>query len=200
MVPKSDFLIPGETVVLCTHRHFLTLAGAVFVNLVALAVLLWIAHALGQYRLLWLLILPLIYLLWRVLLRARKLYIITNLRVVRHEGVLAVSSLDASLDKINNVFYEQSIAGRILGYGNVGLETASEKGTIIFHLIPDPQGFKNCVLKQRERYRPFQVGERDQPDPLSVPKLLEELASLRDRNIITTEEFEEKKKKLLSNL
>ncbi len=200
MVPKSDFLIPGETVVLCTHRHFLTLAGAVFVNLVALAVLFWIAHALGQYRLLWLLILPLMYLLWRVLLRARKLYIITNLRVVRHEGVLAVSSLDASLDKINNVFYEQSIAGRILGYGNVGLETASEKGTIIFHLIPDPQGFKNCVLKQRERDRPFQVGERDQPDPLSVPKLLEELASLRDRKIITTEEFDEKKKKLLGSL
>ncbi len=200
MVPKSDFLIPGETVILCTHRHFLTLAGAISVSVVALAVLFWIAYALGQYQFLWLLILPLIYLLWRVLLRACKLYIITNLRVVRHEGVLAVSSLDASLDKINNVFYEQSIAGRILGYGNVGLETASEKGTIIFHLIPDPQGFKNCVLKQRERYRPSQAGETGQPDSLSVPKLLEELASLRDRNIITTEEFDEKKKKLLGSL
>jgi uncharacterized membrane protein YdbT with pleckstrin-like domain len=147
-----------------------------------------------------LLIPALAYLLWRILLRARKLYMITNLRVIRHEGLIAISSLDASLDKINNVFYEQSVAGRILGYGNVGLETASEKGTIVFHLIPDPQGFKNCVLRQRERYKPSRADERTQPDPLSIPKLLEELAYLRDRNIITAEEFQEKKKKLLGGL
>lgn len=200
MAPKSDYLIPGEAVVLCTHRHILTLAGAVFVNIVALAVLFWAAYAFGEYRPFWLLILPLAYLLWRILLRARKLYMITNLRVIRQEGLIGVSSLDASLDKINNVFNEQGIAGRILGYGNVGLETASEKGTIVFHLIPDPQGFKNCVLKQRELYRRFRADDRSQPDPLSIPRLLEDLASLRDRNIITAEEFQEKKKKLLGSL
>jgi len=70
----------------------------------------------------------------------------------------------------------------------------------VFHLIPDPQGFKNCVLRQRERYRPSRADERTQPDPLSIPRLLEELASLRDRNIITAEEFQQKKKKLLGGL
>ena len=200
MTPTSDYLIPGETVVLCTHRHVLTLAGAIIINIAALVLLSWISYALGEYRFLWLLIVPLVFLLWRILLRARKLYIITNLRVIRQEGLIAISSLDASLDKINNVFYEQSVAGRILGYGNVGLETASEKGTIVFHLIPDPQGFKNCVLRQRERYRPSRADERTQPDPLSIPRLLEELASLRDRNIITAEEFQQKKKKLLGGL
>jgi len=200
MTPTSDYLIPGETVVLCTHRHVLTLAGVIFINIAALVLLSWISYAFGEYRLLWLLIVPLVFLLWGILLRARKLYIITNLRVIRQEGLIAISSLDASLDKINNVFYEQSVAGRILGYGNVGLETASEKGTIVFHLIPDPQGFKNCVLRQRERYRPSRADERTQPDPLSIPKLLEELASLRDRNIITAEEFQQKKKKLLGGL
>jgi len=200
MTLTSDYLIPGETVVLCTHRHVLTLAGAIFINIAALVLLSWISYAFGEYRLLWLLIVPLVFLLWGILLRARKLYIITNLRVIRQEGLIAISSLDASLDKINNVFYEQSVAGRILGYGNVGLETASEKGTIVFHLIPDPQGFKNCVLRQRERYRPSRADERTQPDPLSIPKLLEELASLRDRNIITAEEFQQKKEKLLGGL
>jgi uncharacterized membrane protein YdbT with pleckstrin-like domain len=200
MTPTSDYLIPGETVVLCTHRHVLTLAGAIIINIAALVLLSWISYALGEYRLLWLLIVPLVFLLWRILLRARKLYIITNLRVIRQEGLIAISSLDASLDKINNVFYEQSVAGRILGYGNVGLETASEKGTIVFHIIPDPQGFKNCVLMQRERCRPSRADERTQPDPLSIPKLLEELASLRDRNIITAEEFQQKKKQLLGGL
>lgn len=200
MTPTSDYLIPGETVVLCTHRHVLTLAGAIIINIAALVLLSWISYALGEYRLLWLLIVPLVFLLWRILLRARKLYIITNLRVIRQEGLIAISSLDASLDKINNVFYEQSVAGRILGYGNVGLETASEKGTIVFHIIPDPQGFKNCVLMQRERYSPSRADERTQPDPLSIPKLLEELASLRDRNIITAEEFQQKKKQLLGGL
>ncbi len=200
MTPKSDYLIPGEALVLCTHRHVLTLMGAILVNIAALVLLSWAAYAFAEFRLYWLLILPLMYLAWKILLRARKLYMITNLRVIRQEGLIAVSSLDASLDKINNVFHEQSVAGRILRYGNVGLETASEKGTIVFHLIPDPQGFKNCVLKQRESYRPARAEERTQPDPRSIPKLLEELASLRDRNIITTEEFEEKKKKLLGGL
>jgi uncharacterized membrane protein YdbT with pleckstrin-like domain len=200
MAPKSDYLIPGEAVVLCTHRHLLTLAGPVLFNLAALLLLSWAAYAFGEYRLLWLLIPPLVYLLWRILIRTRKLYMITNLRVIRHEGLIAVSALDASLDKINNVFYEQSLAGRILGYGNVGLETASEKGTIVFHLIPDPQGFKNSVLKQRELYKPLHAGERNQAVPLGIPRLLEDLASLRDRNIITEEEFQEKKKKLLGSL
>jgi len=200
MTPKSDCLIPGEVVALCTHRHVLTLAGPITFNVAALVLLSWIAYAFGEYRILWLLILPLVYLLWKILLRARKLYMITNLRVIRQEGLIAVSSLDASLDKINNVFYEQSLVGRILGYGNVGLETASEKGTIVFHLIPEPRGFKNCVLKQRELYRPLPAGAGSQADALGIPKLLEELASLRDRNIITAEEFQEKKKKLLGNL
>ena len=200
MFPTSDYLIPGENVVLCTHRHFLTLAGSIILNIASLVLLSWIAHAFGEYRVLWLLIAPLLYLLWKILLRARKLYMITNLRVVRHEGLIAVSSLDASLDKINNVFYEQSLWGRIFRYGNVGLETASEKGTIVFHFIPDPQGFKNSVLRQRELYTPLSAVARSQADPLSIPRLLEELASLRDRNIITAEEFQEKKKKLLGSL
>jgi hypothetical protein len=200
MAPRSEYLIPGEAVVLCTHRHILTLAGPILFNLAAVVLLSWIAYAFGEYRLLWLLIVPLVYLFWRVLLRARKLYMITNLRVIRHEGLIAVSALDASLDKINNVFYEQSLAGRILGYGNVGLETASEKGTIVFHFIPDPQGFKNNVLKQRELYRAFQAGDKGRTDPLSIPRLLEDLASLRDRNIITEAEFQDKKKKLLGSL
>jgi hypothetical protein len=200
MSPKSDYLIPGETVVLCTHRHSLTLAGAGLLTLLSLALLFWIAHVSGEYRILWLLIAPLVYLAWKVLQRARKLYMVTNLRVIRHEGVIAVSSLDASLEKINNVSYEQSLAGRIFRYGNVGLETASEKGTIVFHLIPDPQRFKNCVLRQRELYTPLATGTRNPADPLNIPSLLEALASLRDRNIITAEEFDEKKKKLLDSI
>ncbi len=200
MTPKSDYLIPGEAVVLCTHRHILTLAGPVALNVAALVLLSGIAYASGEYRTLWLLVAPVVYLLWKILLRARKLYIITSMRVIRHEGLIAVASLDASLDKINNVYYEQSVAGRLLGYGNVGLETASEKGTIVFHLIPDPQGFKNRVLNQRELYKPLAAGKMAQADPLNVPRLLEELASLRDRNIITAEEFQEEKKKLLGSL
>jgi hypothetical protein len=200
MSPKSDYLIPGETVVLCTHRHLLTLAGAFLLTLLSLALLFWIAYISGEYRVLWVSIAPLVYFAWKVLQRTRKLYMVTNLRVIRHEGVIAVSSLDASLEKINNVSYEQSLAGRIFRYGNVGLETASEKGTIVFHLIPDPQGFKNCVLRQRELYTPLATGTGNPADPLNIPSLLEALASLRDRNIITAEEFEEKKKKLLGGI
>jgi hypothetical protein len=87
----------------------------------------------------------------------------------------------------------------LLGYGDVGLETASEQGTTTFAFLSNPLSFKNHIVRQRELYRAdsAETGIIAQP---SVPQLLEELASLRDRNIITESEFQEKKKALLKKI
>jgi hypothetical protein len=49
-------------------------------------------------------------------------------------------------------------------------------------------------VRQRELYR-AELGSA--PAPPGIPRLIEELDSLRSRNIITAEEFEEKKRALL---
>ena len=66
--------------------------------------------------------------------------------------------------------------------------------------VPNPRRFKNTVLQQRELYRTL-VSDKGEPESrMNIPKLLEDLASLRDRNVITVAEFEEKKNRLLDRL
>jgi hypothetical protein len=87
----------------------------------------------------------------------------------------------------------------LLKYGQVGLETASEQGTTVFDYLTRPLDFKNAIVHQRELYRgpggPANAGS--QP---SIPQLIQELASLRERNVITADEFEAKKRSLLDKL
>jgi uncharacterized membrane protein YdbT with pleckstrin-like domain len=192
-------LLPEEKLITVAHQHLLVLARPILLNVLALIVLAGIAVFTLQYWILLLLILPLGFLLWRVLLRQRREYIITDRRVVKLDGVFAVTSFDASLDKVNNVFHKQSVWGRVFKYGDVGLETASEQGTTIFQCIPDPVGFKNHIVRQREAYKTG--GRQPAPEtPQDIPKMLENLALLRDRNIISAAEFEEKKKSLLNRM
>jgi len=194
----NDQLLPGERLVLLVRPHPLVLLRMILLNIAAAALLLWLGYALDEYWLLLFYLVPLGFLIWEILVRHRCEYIVTDCRVVKQEGIFSVRSFDASLDKINNVFHSQSLLGRILNYGDVGLETASEQGTTSFHFIPAPVAFKNAVAAQRG-LRKAMVQD---PSMLreNIPRLLEELASLRDRNIITPEEFEAKKKALLDKI
>ena len=191
-------LLPDEKVILLVRPHGLVLLKAIGVNIVSIALILWLAHALENNWPVFLCLVPLIYLLWAILARWKREYVVTDRRVVKHEGVFFVTSFDAPLDKINNIFHTQSLFGRILNYGDVGLETASEQGTTSFSFIPRPVAFKNAVVAQREYHR---APVRDPSvSRENIPRLLEELASLRDRNVITPAEFETKKKALLDQI
>lgn len=193
----KEQLLPDEQLITLEHQHPIVLLRPVLLNIFFAALLIWLSYALGKYWLMLFYLIPLTVLLWAILVRNRREYIVTDRRVVRNEGVFAVSSFDAPLDKINNVFHEQSIMGRLLKYGRVGLETASEQGTTIFDFIPHPVKFKNCIVRQRE------VNRNSGGVPGSgqnIAQLLDDLARLRDRNIITSAEFEAKKKALLDKI
>jgi uncharacterized membrane protein YdbT with pleckstrin-like domain len=192
-------LLPGENLIVLTRQHSLVLFKPVLLNVIVLAALIGLCVASGQLWLLAFYVIPLAYLFWKFLAWRSREYILTDRRVVLQEGVFSVSSFDASLDKINNVYHDQSFVGRMLNYGNVGLETASEAGTTIFEFLSQPVSFKNSIVQQRESYR-MDSAAADRPIPPNIPQLLAELASLRDRGIITESEFEEKKRSLLQKI
>jgi uncharacterized membrane protein YdbT with pleckstrin-like domain len=196
----KDQLLPGEKLILLTHQHYLVLLRAIVVNIAILAVLLGITIALGRPWLLLFQIIPLIYLTWEILVRSQREYILTDRRVVKQEGVFSITSFDASLDKVNNVFHEQSLLGRVFRYGDVGLETASEQGTTVFNKVPDPVNFKNSIVRERESYKSVSATTASGGGKEDIPRLIQDLASLRDRNIITGEEFESKKRALLDRI
>ena len=192
-------LLPGETLVILARQHALTLFWPVFLNILALALLIGISFYSQNAWFMALDLIPLIYLVWKYLAWHGKEYILTDRRVVKQEGVFNISSFDATLDKINNIYHQQSFVGRLLGYGEVRLETASEQGTTVFDFLPGPVEFKNAIVHQRELHQADLRTTVTHPQ-VSVPQLIEDLASLRDRRIITESEFQEKKRALLEKL
>ena len=195
----KDQLLPGESLIILTHQHPIVLMRPVLLNIVSIAVLVALALNIRQYWLIIFYLVPATYLLWEVLVWRAREYVVTDHRVVKQDGVFSITSFDASLDKINNVFHEQNLVGRLFKYGTVGLETASEQGTTVFEYIPRSVDFKGKIVRQREMYRSV-AGVQIAGSKQDIPHMLEELASLRDRGIITPQEFEEKKKVLLDKI
>ena len=142
-----------------------------------------------------LLIYPVLALLYRYLQWRAEQYVVTNLRVIQLSGILSKRVLDSSLEKVNDVMLEQSLAGRMLGYGNVEILTASELAVNKFVRVSGPLAFKAAMLNAKQELEGSARGGRQDP-----AKLIAELAALRDQGILTEEEFQGKKSKLLAEL
>jgi hypothetical protein len=69
----------------------------------------------------------------------------------------------------------------------------------VFDFLSHPLDFKNAVVSQREMYK-LDSNAAGTASNRSIPQLIDELASLRDRQIITESEFQEKKQALLKKL
>jgi uncharacterized membrane protein YdbT with pleckstrin-like domain len=151
-------------------------------------------------------------------------YIITNRRVMEIRGIINKHVRDSALEKVNDVDLTQSVIGRILGYGTVQIITGSDIGVNMFRRISNPVRFKREMLNAKERLgdesllgvparqpageRPADAGAAISasavPGPAEsqprISDLLIELAELRQKGILSEEEFQAKKKELLARL
>jgi len=80
---------------------------------------------------------------------------LTNKKIVGKIGFLKTKSLDAPLDKINNISVSSGFWGKILNYGNVRIDTSS--GIFEFSYIKNAEEFKTSVLNQIELYKEEQI-------------------------------------------
>jgi hypothetical protein len=103
----------------------------------------WIGLALLVIALAWLLK---IYVEWYA-----EDYLITNRRVMKVEGVLKKRSADSSLEKINDAVLEQSVLGRMLGYGNLEILTAAEESVDQYRMLAQVQLFKRTMLDEKHK-------------------------------------------------
>jgi uncharacterized membrane protein YdbT with pleckstrin-like domain len=132
-------------------------------------------------------------------------YIVTNHRVIQTTGVFNKSITDSSLEKVNDVKMYQSFIGRMFGYGDIEIMTASEAGVNLFKHIGDPIHFKTAMLNAKERMSSGRDGDMRSHNISThilpnVPDLLNELDQLRQRGILTDEEFQRKKTELLGKM
>jgi uncharacterized membrane protein YdbT with pleckstrin-like domain len=135
-------------------------------------------------------------------------YVLTDRRVLRQTGLLAKSSMDIYLDKINNVEHRQTLWGRLLGFGDVEIDTASQVGEAVFPMIGRPLDFKRAIVGAAEAYRSGRrplaaaAGAPAAAAPPAVPaaEKLRELKRLLDDGLISQAEFEAKRRQLVDQL
>jgi len=97
------------------------------------------------------LIVPLVSLLRDYLNWRNNEYVITNRRVIHLQGVFNKNVIDSSLEKVNDVKMMQTFFGRLLGYADFEILTASELGVNRFTKIGDPIHFKTAMINAKEQ-------------------------------------------------
>jgi uncharacterized membrane protein YdbT with pleckstrin-like domain len=126
---------------------------------------------------------------------------VTNQRVLIKVGLIRRDTFELLLNKVESFQVNQSILGRILDYGTIIiLGTGGGKNT--FHNIDDPLELKNQVQQSAKEYEQrFSTNHPPASDKnkkiVSVADELQKLSDLVKQGILTEDEFEEQKRKLL---
>ncbi|MBK7377183.1 MAG: PH domain-containing protein [Chitinophagaceae bacterium] len=198
-----------EKILLITRQHWLRLALPFFAWILLAVILIWWL----QNRTAFIIVLiTAIYTMLEYVNWKYNLWCVTNLRVVDETGFFTRYSKESPLDKINNVEYDQSIWGRIFGYGNVDIQTAAELGETTYTLIHHPKLLKDTITHAQEEYKKMQISNQAtqlaqaiartnaaQPSQQMIADELQKLFDLLQKGAITQEEYTAQKNKLMGN-
>lgn len=155
----KKLLTGDERVLLVARRHWLVRIfrtfwwAATFLLMVAGSIYVFSRSPAGDERWMWLAggsVIPLAGWIWEHLVWRNQMYVMTDWRVLQMDGVLAKTVADSMLEKLNDVKTEQSLLGRIFGYGDILILTASEQGANTFKTIAEPLRFKRTMLEAKE--------------------------------------------------
>ncbi|HEU0242492.1 MAG TPA: PH domain-containing protein [Candidatus Limnocylindrales bacterium] len=232
----ESLLASGERVLRRAHQHwFVFIANARYavLALVGAAVLTFLSVWFGINGVLWqvlgvLTLVLFVYgvaaFLWGILRYRNEEYLITNRRLIHVEGVINKKTTDSALEKINDAVLTESLFGRMFGFGDLDVLTASEQGIERLRMLRDAKDFKKAMIEAKHelevevarptmpplRSEPAVVPAAPAPAPGPAPErvdtstevadALSRLGALRDQGLITPEEFEAKKAELLGRI
>src|SRR3954453_13615745 len=89
-------------------------------------------------------------------------FVVTTERVIHREGIVAKKGVEIPLERINTVFFNQSIFERMLGAGDLGIESAGERGSETFSDVRKPSIVQNEIYRQMEANSSRMYGGRGQ--------------------------------------
>ena len=140
-------------------------------------------------------------------------FAVTNLRVIREEGLLKHRSSASLISSITDVQSKVGVLGRTLGYGDlVILSQSGQSGADRLMTITKTEGFRNAIMTRKmsgstaqkpaeAAATPAQAAAPASAGAASDPAAaLSSLADLRDRGAITAQEYETKKAEILARM
>ncbi|MEM9710646.1 MAG: PH domain-containing protein [Actinomycetota bacterium] len=127
-------------------------------------------------------------------------FVVTNRRLIYRSGVVTKSGIEIPLDRVNNVIFRQTVFERLLGAGDLMIESAGESGQQHFHNVRKPNAVQNEIYRQMEELERGRITPVAAPVEESIPDQIAQLARLRDEGVLTQDEFETKKRDLLDRM
>jgi uncharacterized membrane protein YdbT with pleckstrin-like domain len=149
---------------------------------------------------------------WRYLRWITTNFVVTTDRLIYRHGVLSKHGIEIPLDRVNTVFFRQSIFERLVGAGDLVIESASETGRQRFSNVRKPSAVQNEIYRQieaNENRKYDRVGvsaaagtsaAQGADDTESIPAQIRQLDELRKQGLLTEEEFTRKKQQLLDRM
>lgn len=138
--------------------------------------------------------------------------ILTNQRILQINGHWEKTVVSSPLASLDALVTRQTFLGRLFHYGTIEIATGADENTIVLEDIRQPLEMKRLILDAKHHYDhgygyfempgPQPVVKQGHPAPIDfeLRRALEDLARLRDRGILSTEEFERKKRELLTRV
>jgi uncharacterized membrane protein YdbT with pleckstrin-like domain len=140
-------------------------------------------------------------------------FVVTSDRVIYRTGVLSKRGVEIPMERINNINFHQGMFERVIGAGDLDIESAGKDGQSHFDDVWHPDGVQQELYRQMELNAKKRASWGNPVVPLtapapaagapaqsSVPEQLQQLADLRDKGVITVAEFETKKAQLLERM
>ena len=205
-----------EEIVLDLHPHWwffapplFALVGAITLGILALA---YDVHTGLQIPVGLLVLVCLGWFGWRYCRWITTNFVCTTDRLIYRHGVLSKHGIEIPLDRVNTVFFRQSIFERIVGAGDLVIESAGEMGRQRFSNVRKPSAVQNEIYRQIEanenrKYDRMGVSAAAgtaaatrADDTESIPAQIRELDELRKQGLLTEEEFARKKQQLLDRM
>jgi membrane protein YdbS with pleckstrin-like domain len=199
----------GEKILLVTYTNWVSLVGPAFVSLVFAGGGIWLTKF-SAYTLLISLV-AIIYFIMKYFQWKANIWVVTSSRVIDESGLLRHFAKESPLEKINNVSYDQRIWGRILNFGHVEIQTAAEAGATNYYNVNHPRRLKDTITQAQADFENFrgvsqatQVAaalgiQSAQKPPANISTELEKLFELRQKGVLSEDEYSRAKNKLLNS-
>ena len=149
---------------------------------------------------------------WTWLKWTTTMFVLTTDRLITRSGIVAKEGIEIPLERINTVRFNQSVFERLVGAGDLAIESAGEQGMLELHDIRRPSIVQKEIYVQVEanenrkfdRMRMPMQGSTDatsvQTSGTSIPQQIDQLAELHQRGVLSDSEYQQKKAELLDRM
>lgn len=142
-----------ETVLLSTGYHWLYWLGvSILAGPFCAVALVAIPYSGWDYLLLAMLVIPFYFGMIRFVHGIALEVAVTSDRFVKKTGLVSITTEEVSIDKIEEVNVDESILGRIFGYGAVSVH-GTGAGDIKVTMVTDPVNLRRQIQTAREHLR-----------------------------------------------